>query len=372
MTRNFGLDFIRAIAITLVVLSHITLLIFPTIENTLLTIIRVFGAIGVDLFFVLSGYLIGGILLKQINNQQTKFKHLLIFWQRRWFRTLPNYFLILVVNIFIFLILGKSLPEKIWKYFLFLQNFLSPHPNFFTEAWSLSVEEYAYLILPLVLYVVFNISKTKPSEKQFLKVTILLILGLFLLKVHYFLNTEILSYSDWSSTFRKVVIFRIDAIYFGFLVVYIIKNYPKSIKKYKNYFLIIGLFLLFGIHGAMLKMHLLPETNLGFYVFVYLQVVVISLAFIFPYFINLTYQGIFEKVIRFLSIHSYSIYLVNYSLILLTFQYQFNVETMTFFQKGIIIIAFIGLTLITSVIIYRYFEQPILKYRDHHFKRNMK
>ncbi len=64
LKRNFGLDLLRAIAISLVLISHCTYLLFPENESLLITFVRTLGAIGVDLFFVLSGYLIGGILLK--------------------------------------------------------------------------------------------------------------------------------------------------------------------------------------------------------------------------------------------------------------------------------------------------------------------
>jgi len=98
--RIFGLDVIRTIAILLVLLSHSTLLLFPENNHISLTAIRFFGTIGVDLFFVLSGYLIGGLLLRQIRNGKTAFKNFMYFWIRRWFRTLPNYILILAFNPF--------------------------------------------------------------------------------------------------------------------------------------------------------------------------------------------------------------------------------------------------------------------------------
>ncbi|MFD0989494.1 acyltransferase family protein [Mariniflexile jejuense] len=90
--RIFGLDVIRAVAILLVIFSHSTILLFPDKETTLLVIIRFFGTIGVDLFFVLSGFLIGGNILKQLAQEKTALKDFVYFWIRRWFRTLPNYF----------------------------------------------------------------------------------------------------------------------------------------------------------------------------------------------------------------------------------------------------------------------------------------
>ena len=63
--RNFGLDLLRTIAITLVILSHCTFL-FQGPPNVFSLVLRNMGVVGVDLFFVLSGYLIGGLLLKEI------------------------------------------------------------------------------------------------------------------------------------------------------------------------------------------------------------------------------------------------------------------------------------------------------------------
>jgi len=150
--RNYGLDVIRSFAILMVVASHCTYFLVNDSKNPIILILRILGAVGVDLFFLLSGFLIGGILLKLMENNQTQFSDLIIFWKRRWFRTLPNYFLILILNIIIVLILGEYLPKDIKLFFPFLQNFSSAHPDFFTEAWSLSIDEYGYLILTIIFY----------------------------------------------------------------------------------------------------------------------------------------------------------------------------------------------------------------------------
>jgi len=370
LNRIFGLDFLRALAIFLVVLSHVTFLVFPQEDNLVITAIRIFGAVGVDLFFVLSGYLIGGILLKQIKLNKTSSKDVLTFWKRRWLRTLPNYYLVLMLNIVIFITLGKQLPNHWGLYIPFLQNFSYPHPNFFTEAWSLSIEEYAYLLLPLLLFISFKLFKGLNKQKIFLYTTVFVIFALVLLKYQYYLNTAIHSYSDWSASFRKVVIYRIDSIYIGFLLVYLMSAYQQFCNSYKKHLLFLGLFSFMLIHLLMFRYQLSPEKNLFFYVFVYLQVVVVSMALVFPYFSTLKYTGLFFKPIQFLSVHSYAIYLVNYSIVLLSVQQLFVIEGMSFFQKTGMALLFLGITLLLSVLIYRFFELPILKYRDRKFRRN--
>jgi len=368
--RVFGLDFLRALAIFLVLLSHLTFLVFPQVENLIVTTIRIIGAIGVDLFFVLSGYLIGGILLKQLSLNKTSSKDLLLFWKRRWLRTIPNYYLVLSINVGVYFFIGKQLPDQLLLYIPFLQNFAFPNPDFFTESWSLSIEEYAYLLLPFILFLSFRWFKKINKQKLFLYVTIVVICLLVVLKGYYYLNTSIKSYHDWSSSFRKVVIYRIDSIYIGFVLVYVMQVFHSFCNEKKKHLLFFGMFIFIILHVIIFKYHLSPENSPFFYVFVYLQVVICSIAFVFPYFTTLNYSGIFFKPIQFLSIHSYAIYLVNYSIVLLLMQRTIEITEMSNIQKIGIAIAFLSITLFLSVLIYRFFELPILKYRDRRFSRN--
>ena len=142
--RIFGLDLLRAIAILLVLFVHSKHFLPKNIAHFLNKYILIDG---VGLFFVLSGFLIGGIFIKDFE-KDISFKSLLNFWKRRWYRTLPNYFLILSS------LLLLSIPEidfANFKYFIFLQNLYSPISPFFTESWSLSIEEWFYLTAPLLI-----------------------------------------------------------------------------------------------------------------------------------------------------------------------------------------------------------------------------
>lgn len=113
-----------------------------------------FGWIGVDLFFVLSGYLIGGQLLAPLARHQPI--RLGSFFARRALRILPAYFVVLAI--YAFLPTWREYPEMfpLWKFLLSVQNIGLRGGTAFSHAWSLAVEDQFYLLLPLVLFLVIR------------------------------------------------------------------------------------------------------------------------------------------------------------------------------------------------------------------------
>src|SRR2546423_4674179 len=107
------------------------------------------GWIGVDLFFVLSGYLISGQLLASLA-RGTEI-NLGRFFARRALRIMPAYFVILAI--YIFLPSWREYPEMYpwWKFLLSVQNIGLHGGTAFSHAWSLAVEDQFYLTLPFVL-----------------------------------------------------------------------------------------------------------------------------------------------------------------------------------------------------------------------------
>ena len=147
--RQPGLDLLRALAIVIVVIYHAALFGFTTPGR-----FDRFGWIGVDLFFVLSGYLIGGQLLASfIPSPASRIAHpnLGLFFARRALRILPAYFVVLAI--YVFLPAWREYPEMFpsWKFLLSVQNIGLRGGTAFSHAWSLAVEDQFYLLLPLVL-----------------------------------------------------------------------------------------------------------------------------------------------------------------------------------------------------------------------------
>jgi peptidoglycan/LPS O-acetylase OafA/YrhL len=100
------------------------------------------GGIGVDLFFVLSGWLLGGQLFKEMESGSINVRR---FWVRRWVRTLPAYYVVLILTI-AQQWLTKENPASSWRYFFFIQNYDYPL-EIFSVSWSLAVEEQFYLLI---------------------------------------------------------------------------------------------------------------------------------------------------------------------------------------------------------------------------------
>ena len=142
--RNFGLDLARALAISMVFLSH-----GVTALDTL--------GVGVDLFFVLSGFLIGRIYLRSQTDahEQPGTFTLWSFWSARWFRTLPPY----LAALGLFALAQTHFHNNpIHPYYLlFLQNYLGMAG--FGPSWSLCVEEHFYLALPLLGYLALKLGR---------------------------------------------------------------------------------------------------------------------------------------------------------------------------------------------------------------------
>ena len=142
--RQPGLDLLRALAIIVVVIYHAGIMGFPMPGR-----VDRWGWIGVDLFFVLSGYLIGGQLLAPLARDQSI--NLSRFFARRALRIMPAYFVILAI--YIFLPSWREYPEMTpwWKFVLSVQNVGLHGGTAFSHAWSLAVEDQFYLALPFIL-----------------------------------------------------------------------------------------------------------------------------------------------------------------------------------------------------------------------------
>ena len=177
-----GLDGIRAIAVIMVLAYHLKLALFKS------------GFLGVTVFFVLSGYLITGILISEVEEEGTI--DLKNFWLRRIRRLVPAVMSMAVVIIFVSAVVNRVIFTKgckdflasvlgfnnWWQIFNKVSYFEAAGvPSPFTHCWSLAIETQFYLIYPLILLGIYKLVKSRGEGRAkrgllFAGVTLLLAL----------------------------------------------------------------------------------------------------------------------------------------------------------------------------------------------------
>lgn len=143
--RLYGLDTLRAIAIIIVLIYHYQVVVS---RENVFGFMSQLGWTGVDLFFVLSGYLIGNQILSAFAKRQDF--SLKLFYIRRFLRTLPNYYFVLALYFIFPVALNGTATAPLWSLLTFTQNLDMRAGETFTHSWSLCIEEQFYLIFPVI------------------------------------------------------------------------------------------------------------------------------------------------------------------------------------------------------------------------------
>lgn len=368
--RFFGLDFLRALSISLLIFSHSSWIYNST--GILGKLQDASGFLGVELFIVLSGFLIGGILYKQFLHENYSLKDAGLFVSRRLMRVLPSYYLVILIITLIYLYFGFSVSE-VWKYPLMIQNFSSPIPAFFPESWSLPVKEMGYIFVVILLLAVSK-SFTKASKQVlFLTVVIGLIAFIFLSKLYYDIHSTNLSITSWSFDIRSVVIYRIDSVLIGVLFGYFYQNFKEFIMAKRKLFFAVGI-LIFIIMFLCVMVFKLRLTNASwFWNILCLPLVSTAICMFIPFL--LSWETPSQRIgsgITFICNIAYSIYLVHYSIVLFLMKFFIDTKDFSLWQLNIFAILYVSITVGLSYLFYNYFEKPINQFRAKNLKLNDK
>ncbi|GAB3775105.1 acyltransferase [Spirosoma horti] len=379
--RVFGLDIMRAAAILIVVDAHATVALKEYYSGAFWHHLL---PDGVELFFVLSGFLIGGILIRSYEKKATFDRQLLMnFWTRRWFRTLPNYYLVLGGLIAFALLqalrsgLQNKLPDKgtLISYFFFLQNFAHYIPDFFPETWSLAIEEWSYITLPLVLWVVHSLFSARWSRQRIVLATILfIIIGT---NLYRFITALQIPITEGELGYRGIVITRLDAISYGVLAAYVKNYFPVQWRDHalRRRFLWIGLALtltaaftssifIIKYYGDFGLFHAYTFYKRTFY----FPAIGLSMALLMPYMDGWrTATGLWARfglarTITHISLISYSMYLLNLTPIMVTFIERIPTTSLAvgWCKVGL----FWALVLVLSTLLFKFFEKPVTQLRE--------
>lgn len=266
-TRNeklYGLDHLRTLAILLVFLFHYGRL-FPHPEwvNT----ISKFGWTGVDLFFVLSGYLIAAQLFAHIAQQGNV--PLKSFFLKRFFRIVPAYLFVVALYFCIPYVHEREALAPLWKYLTFTQNLgldLRTQGTF-SHAWSLCIEEQFYLVLPLVLAALLYL---KLFRKSFILLAGLFVAGFFIRYFSYrafVLPGDEQSWASWYKWIYYPTQCRLDGLLTGISIAAGFRFLPAVMlraARYGNMLLLIGLGILAFAYWLCLDESSLSASVFGF------------------------------------------------------------------------------------------------------------
>lgn len=357
--RIYGLDILRALAILFVVIVHGSIYLPKKLQG----ISYLISFDGVTIFFVLSGFLIGNILIKLLEKNEATIKNLFNFWKRRWFRTLPNYYLILILLLMILPYIfygGVSNPFRKMEYLFFSQNLYKPHPHLFDEAWSLCVEEWFYLIVPIIIFFLVGIFKLKVKKAIFIVAILVTAISMIIRYLKY-INIPINSFVDLDMNIRKQVFTRLDSNMFGLVGALISYYYIETWKKYKNIMFILGVTILVFQKFS-------PIGNIvGVYNCIFsFSVMSLGVSLLLPFLSTLKKEtGIVFNIVTFISIISYSMYLLNYS-IFNEFGIQvFNHTVLT----GVVLnfaeyIWYWFFVVFGAFLLYKFYEKPMMEIRE--------
>lgn len=277
--RLFGLDHLRTLAITLVFIYHYQVFPHPGWVRQA----GGFGWTGVDLFFVLSGYLIAGQLFHRI--AQGKGIAAREFYFKRFFRIIPAYLVVVALYFCIPAFREREALSPLWKFLTFTQNIGLDikHRGTFSHAWSLCIEEQFYLLLPLImtLFLYYKTGKThnvgELHDRAKLGPAAWLLLFLFVAgfgirifcwhwKVAPLLDTD-----QFGLTWYKWIYYplwsRLDGLLVGVSIAGLFQFYPRirdRITRRGNLLLLIGFGLITGAYFLCSDQYTFSASVLGF------------------------------------------------------------------------------------------------------------
>jgi peptidoglycan/LPS O-acetylase OafA/YrhL len=203
MKRVASLDLLRGVAAFSVALPH-----YLTLNTTDWRGVDILAVTAVEIFFVLSGFVLANQILTQVVGKPAR--NLRVFLTRRWMRTIPPYLFALFCVSYV---TGQLGTADFARYVFYVQNlFFQANANdYYPVAWSLSVEEWFYVTFAPLVFSIVWLCKSD-ARKTAISVAIFLILAVMIVRASFG------DYHEWDAEVRRVVVFRIDSIVFGFLL----------------------------------------------------------------------------------------------------------------------------------------------------------
>ncbi|HEY4196094.1 MAG TPA: acyltransferase [Mucilaginibacter sp.] len=357
--KLLGLDHLRAFAISYVILFHYQFFGHPDWVKK----IAGFGWSGVDLFFVLSGFLISGQLFSTIaKGKRISLKE---FFIKRFFRIIPPFLVVVILYAAFPAVHEWGQLSPIWRYLTFTLNFGLDLRKYgtFSHAWSLCVEEQFYLVLPLV-FLLFSYFK---AGQKAIYAIIALFIGGFMLRLwgwDHFME-PVLSSDNYGAYWNKYIYYptynRLDSLLVGVSIAGLYTFYPAVkafANKYSNWLLFSGIVLLIA-SGFVCKGYSTYNTTLWGFPMVALSYGLILAAVVCPSSPVYRFKSLVTEQI---AAFSYSIYL-SHKIVIHLVQNLFS--NMGLDKNSNLMMLICITAIIAAALIMRYvIERPALKLRN--------
>lgn len=292
------------------------------------------------------------------NSGRLYYSDLKKFLIRRWLRTLPLYYFILLALLILYSILKVSRVQDEWKYFFFLSNFTFRPARFFGESWSLAIEEWFYVLFSSTLFIVTIISSN--TAKAFSKIKASNFFGYLLIAfivLIWFIKFLCFKGHQYNDIFT-IVVFRLDAIAYGILAYWIF--YTFKINE-SHLFLLFSLSFVLVFLAAIIRFVYSDSTIVG--LSYYLVAGLGYAAFVLA--LRIYNWKITFRIISHISKVSYSIYITHLSLILFPLLKFYHPNTLV--QKLFFFLIYTIVVYFASIFTYNVIERPFNKIRDRYF-----
>jgi peptidoglycan/LPS O-acetylase OafA/YrhL len=361
-SRVVELDILRGVAILLVLGMHSpTGDTLPGPLRPLDLAMHRFGWTGVDLFFVLSGFLIGGLLFTELERRRTiAFKR---FAMRRILRLWPMYYAFLAF-VYIRMLIesrGAALHSlgQLWPALIHTQNLIEVRP----QLWSLAIEEQFYLFLPILLWLLIRNRPDADSLRVIPKICIGLMVGSLVARTVLTFTTHLY--------IERQTFLRVDSMFFGVTLAYLRIHRPAVLERVaaKRWLVPVAILLLVP---AVLGRHVQQSIGLtGLYVGYGL----IMIRMIYPQYrsrsLNVAVRSSPARLVAWIGVYSYSIYLWHYDTGWPGFVWGQRLgEALGLPGPAVWLlhtITWFAMSVVTGVIIGKILEVPIMRLRERLF-----
>lgn len=348
MPHSFGLDALRVSALLFVLFAHGCAFWLPSYPNLLAFPAKILSFIGIEIFFVLSGFLISPALFRMVTRQD-----LMNFWKRRAVRTLPSYYLLLVLNFFVMgFLLGRPTGDA--SYFWFGQNAFAPmQVFFFPESWSLALEMWFYLLAPIVAWLLVRRTRTSALAATTLAV--------FLLVFFALLRWQLAAAgAAWDEGLRKVVLLRLDALVFGVLAGGYAITRPQHFRRLRLPALLLALVLLGGLWRWTWSNQTAPSVRFSSLSF---SLCGLAAMFLLPFFASWRHASgaLLGLWITQLSRWAFALYLTHVLVLLVALHYAGQWMTGSVWRLIALTLAWLIISFGFAAMLYRWVEQPLMQ-----------